>query len=95
MEDRFRASHTYQQTGPFVRARVRVYGRTPDEAVEAGRDAVQRFAAELPRGVNCWAARYEGFDEKAERHAATFVVGFATSEQDSVREQVDRLVQAL
>lgn len=90
-----KASHTYHQQGPITRARVVVYGRTSQEAVENARRAAQSFADQLPKDVNCWPPTYEGFDPAQDRHAASFRVAFGASEEDQIRQKVDALVAAL
>lgn len=90
-----KARHIYERQGPFTRARVTIYGRTEEEAVETARETVQLFADRLPSGVNCWAPSYQGYDEERGRHAAEFKIGFGSSDEEATRKQIDGLVEAL
>lgn len=89
------ARHTYEQSGPFTRARVSVYGRTQLEALEAARVAGQRLAEALPLGVTCRPAAYEGFDMDLHKHTAVVVVAFGASDAEAARGAIDALVADL
>lgn len=90
-----KATHSYYQRGPITRAKVVVYGRTPDEALEAARKVVAKFTHALPKDANCWAARYVGFDADHKRHSAAFSVGFGITQREQIRREIDALVAAL
>lgn len=89
------AKHTYEQSGPFTRARVLVYGRTLLEAVESARRAGREFADALPTTVTCRPAAYEGFDRELQRHAAVVVVSFGVLDDEVARRTIDRIVESL
>ena len=62
-----------REEAPFLRAYLRVYGRSQIEALEAARETRSRLADALP-DCTCWAPAYKGFEERAGRHYAEVVV---------------------
>lgn len=60
--------------GPFYRAHIRVYGRTEDAALEAGRGLREGLALTLSRESTCYPPKYKGFDDDVGRHYAVVIV---------------------
>jgi hypothetical protein len=66
--------HQVAEQGPFLRARVKVYGRTPGAALEAARALREGLSKHLSKESTCYTPTHKGFDDGERRHYAVVVV---------------------
>lgn len=66
--------YTLVNDGPFCRASVRVYGRTEDAALEAGRSLREGALRVLSKESTVYGPQYQGFDDVNRRHVALVLV---------------------
>jgi hypothetical protein len=66
--------HQIAEHGPFLRARVKVYGRTPSAALEAAWTLRESLSESLSKESICYTPTHEGFDEGKRRYYAVVVV---------------------
>lgn len=66
--------YTLANDGPFCRASVRIYGRTEDAALEAGRTVREAILRTLSKESTVYAPQYHGFEEASRRHVALVLV---------------------
>lgn len=76
--------YTLDEQGPFLRACLRVYGRTPIDAFERARVVRNDLATELPDST-CWAPVYRGFASRVRRHCAEISIALGGDREDARR----------
>lgn len=84
----------FEEEGPFLRAYLKVYGRSRLEAMETGRTTRSRLATDLSSECSCRPPVYKGFDEQVRRHFAEVVVVVGGDRTDA-RKRLARFVDQL
>jgi hypothetical protein len=94
METEPKSEYTLEEQGPFLRAYLKVFGRTPQEAIEMGRIVRAQLAVMLSKECTCYPPRYRGFDDAARRHHAVVVVALG-GDRIEARKRLDQFVTHL
>lgn len=88
-----KVSHRFVTTPPFQRARITVFGRTRDEALETARTVRLDLVNSLPRDCTCWNPLYAGYSNEERSHMADISVTLGLDKEAS-KEGVERTVVA-